>query len=246
MLVLALLALAGPGPTRPVPPANGRELLAAMHDRYAGKWYRTLTFVQTTTKGDGTAETWYEAASIPGKLRIDFGPDTARVALLFVGDSIYQFVNRQQKAAQPFVHPLMVLGFDVYAQPVERTIGQLTSLGFDLDRIRTDTWQGHPVYVVGAAAGDSGSTQFWVDQDRLLFVRMLQRTKRDSTKIAETQFNDYRKLGGGWVSAEVRFTVGGKVAQLEQYHDIKGDPALPADLWDAGKIPEATWMGKRD
>lgn len=246
MLLLALLTMATPGPTRPASPANGRELLAAMHDRYAGQWYRALSFVQSTTRADGKVETWYEAASIPGKLRIDFGADTARTTLLFVGDSIYQFVNRQQKAAQPFVHPLMVLGFDVYAQPVEKTISQLTGLGFDLDRIHADSWQGHPVYVVGAAAGDTTSAQFWVDQDRLLFVRMLQPTKRDSTKVAETQFNDYRRLGGGWVSAEVRFTIGGKLAQLEQYRDIKGDPALPGDLWDAAKLPDATWMGKRN
>jgi hypothetical protein len=27
-------------------PKDGEELIRQMHDRYAGKWYRTLTFVQ--------------------------------------------------------------------------------------------------------------------------------------------------------------------------------------------------------
>src|SRR5690348_14662956 len=57
---------------------DGEGLLRAMHDRYQSSWYQTVTFVQksTTYKPDGTssAETWYEAASIPGKLRIDIGP----------------------------------------------------------------------------------------------------------------------------------------------------------------------------
>ena len=57
---------------------TGEDLLRAMHDRYKSSWYQTVTFTQksTTYKADGTssAETWYEAALLPGKLRIDIGP----------------------------------------------------------------------------------------------------------------------------------------------------------------------------
>ncbi|MFI5235453.1 MAG: hypothetical protein ACHQXA_07075 [Gemmatimonadales bacterium] len=245
-MIVLLLASALLGPIIPAAPTNGRELISAMHDRYAGRWYRTLSFAQTTTLGDGRTETWYEAASIPGRLRIDFGSDTARTTLLFSGDSIYQFHNGERKAAQPFVHPLMVLGFDVYAQPPERTIAQLTSLGFDLDQIHTDRWQGRPVFVIGAAPGDTLGRQFWVDQERLVFVRMIERGRRDTTVHIVTEFNDYRPLGEGWISAEVRAMANGKVVQLEQYHDIRADPTLPPDLWDGGKLPEATWMGTRN
>src|SRR5271166_4055324 len=56
---------------------NGESVLRAMHDRYQSSWYQTVTFTQksTTYKPDGTtsAETWYEAAMPPGKLRIDIG-----------------------------------------------------------------------------------------------------------------------------------------------------------------------------
>lgn len=49
---------------------SGDALLRAMHERYKSSWYETVTFTQksTTYKPDGTstAETWYEAASIPG------------------------------------------------------------------------------------------------------------------------------------------------------------------------------------
>ena len=67
---------------------SGEDLLRAMHERYKDTWYRTLTFTQksTTYKADGTssAETWYEAASIPGKLRIDIGPPTSGNGYVFV------------------------------------------------------------------------------------------------------------------------------------------------------------------
>ena len=57
---------------------TGEDLLRAMHDRYKDSWYQTVIFTQksTTYKPDGTssAETWYEAASLPGRLRIDIGP----------------------------------------------------------------------------------------------------------------------------------------------------------------------------
>ena len=74
---------------------NGEELIAAMHKRYAGKWYKTLTFVQKTTtyKPDGTSsvETWYEAMSLPGSLRIDIDPLEKGNGILFTGGKVHSF-----------------------------------------------------------------------------------------------------------------------------------------------------------
>jgi hypothetical protein len=154
---------------------NGEQLIQAMLQRYAGKWYKTLTFVQTTSfPQTGKVETWYEAAKIPGALRIDVAPIDSGRTILFRNDSIYQFKGGKLAGSKGFVHPLMVLGFDVYNQPADATISKLKDLGFDLSKLRTDTWQGHPVYVVGAAQGDSTTAQFWIDQERLLFVRMIE------------------------------------------------------------------------
>ncbi|MGC2111335.1 MAG: hypothetical protein WA655_17605, partial [Candidatus Korobacteraceae bacterium] len=51
------------------------ELIAAMHNRYSEKWYRTLTFEQQsiTHKPDGTSSTeiWHESLLLPGNLRIN-------------------------------------------------------------------------------------------------------------------------------------------------------------------------------
>lgn len=241
-----LLALLVPVPTQPVvtaAPADGEALIRAMYDKYKDKWYRTLTFVQTTTDyRKNTKETWYEAARIPGILRIDIAPIDSGKTILFRNDSIYQFDQGTLKGSQPFVHPLMVLGFDVYRDPAEKTIERLKKVGFDLSKLREDTWQGRPVYVVGAAKGDTTTRQFWIDKERLVFVRSLETARNGSGNLVETQFNKYQPLGKGWISVEVQFIVAGKLVTLEEYADVKGDPALPEGLFEPSKYGKPGWV----
>jgi outer membrane lipoprotein-sorting protein len=222
-------------------PQTGRAILAAMHDRYAGSWYRTLTFVQrnTATSLDGASEhsTWLEYAALPGRLRIEFQPPDSSAGILFVRDSQFVFKGGQLSSATAFVHPLMVLGFDVYFDSAERTATRLEQLGFDLATVHEDTWQGRPVYVVGALAGDQHRRQFWVDKERLLFVRMLEPGQRDTTRTSDIRFNDYRRSGAAWISAEVAFLVDGKQRWLEQYSDIRTGTVLPDSLFDPRPWP---------
>jgi hypothetical protein len=224
------------------PPRDGEELIRQMQARYDGKWYRSLTFVQATTFGDGRQETWYEAMTIPGRLRIDVAPLADRSTILFSGDSIYQWQKGTPRPGQPFIHPLLVLGFDVYNQPAERTVQQLRGLGYDLSKLHADSWQGRPVWVVGADSGDVRTKQFWIDQERLVFVRSLELVGRDVKVVSEIQFNRYRPLGGGWIAPEVMMFRDGKLQMKEEYDQVRTDLPLPADLWDAGKFPLATWM----
>lgn len=217
-------------------PPSGRVIVAAMHDRYAGKWYRTLTFVQqnTATAPDGGIQhsTWLEYAALPGRLRIDFQPRDSAAGALFVRDSQFVFKAGRLTSATAFVHPLMVLGFDVYFDPAERSAERLAQLGFDLATVHEDTWQGRPVYVIGAPSGDRHTRQFWVDKERLVFVRLLEPAQRDTTKTSDIRFNDYRPAGGAWISAEVAFLVDGKQRWLEQYTEIRTGTALPDSLFD--------------
>ena len=223
-------------------PPNGRQIVQAMHDRYAGKWYRTLTFVQknTATRPDGSQEhsIWHEYGALPGKLRIEFAPADSGNGLLFVSDSQFVFHADTLGNASAFIHPLMVLGFDVYAQPVERTIAQLEGLKIDLATVHEDAWHGRPVFVVGARAGDLHTRQFWVDKGRLVFVRMLQ-PGRDTTKTSDVRFEDYRPVGPAWVSARVEFLNDGQQRWLEEYSEIKTDVALPEGLFDPRRWRES-------
>lgn len=96
-------------------------------------------------------------------------------------------------------HPLLLLGFDVYVQAIERTVSALRDEGFDLSTMREDTWQGRKVFVVGASLGDSTSKQFWVDADRLLFVLMLGPARPGRAGREEVRFDRYQPAEGGWL-----------------------------------------------
>src|SRR5579864_2962604 len=137
---------------------TGDDVLRAMHDRYQGNWYETLTFTQQsiTHKPDGTtsSETWHEALLLPGKLRVDIGAPAEGNGMIFADGAIHSFKEGKLVKTQPLTHMLLVLGFDVYKQPPEKTIAEAQQQGFDLTKMHEDTWQGEPVYVVGADKGD--------------------------------------------------------------------------------------------
>ncbi len=218
---------------------SGDDLVAAMYKKYAGKWYKTLTFVQKTIHhqpdGSTTFEMWYEAMTVPGKLRIDFAESKVGDGILFADGKIYSWREGKANPGRAFVHPLLVLGFDVYGQPIETTIGQVKGLGIDLSIVHEENWMGKDVYVIGAKQGDVTTPQFWVDKKDLVFVRLIQLGGRDKKSVQETQFNKYVKAKGGWVSAEVKFFVDGKPTTTEEYSDIQADVSLSPDLWDPEK-----------
>ena len=225
--------------------SNTNELIAAMQKKYEKSWYKTATFVQETTniQPDGTSkiEIWYEAMSVPGNLRIDFTPTSAGNGILFTDGKIFVFKGGKIENSRAFAHPLLILGFDIYRAPATEIITKLQALKFDLSQFHEDTWQGRPVYVVGAKAGDLHSPQFWIDQKNLYFVRMLRPGGRDGTQTQETQFNKYQKLGGGWIAPEVIFSVDGKIVTTEKYSEMRADVTLDPKLFDPQSWTTVHW-----
>jgi outer membrane lipoprotein-sorting protein len=221
------------------------QLVQAMRKKYAKSWYKTATFVQQTTNidkdGNKKVETWYEALSVPGTLRIDFTPVKDGNGILFTNYQIYVFKSGKVDTNRPFVHPLMILGFDIYRLPQSDVIEKLKGLKFDLSIFREDAWQGRPVYVVGAKAGDLHSPQFWIDKKNLYFVRMLRPAGKDGAQTQETQFNKYRKLGGGWMSPEVIFMVDGKIVTTEEYSELRANVPLDPKLFDPQSFATVHW-----
>jgi hypothetical protein len=246
LLVSSVIACARAAGSRPpaaaVPqarrtdPTNGVDILRAMHDRYASTWYKTLTFSQTTTitlpSGGTLVQQWLEAGKLPGRLRID--TDTAgRGGVIYAGDSVYRFANGRLAGATADLNELLVLGFDVYAQPVPRSAEILTKRGIDLSKISRSTWQGAPVYVVGASAGDTTSKQFWIDADRLLFVRLLETAKTSAgPRRFDYRFERYVPHAGGWVAEEVVGLRDGKPSLHEVYSNVRVDVPLDDATFD--------------
>ena len=216
---------------------TAEQLVSAMHKKYAGKWYKTLVFAQKTTtfKPDGTTEksVWYEALSMPGKLRVDFDPLSSGGGVIYANGTNNSFMDGKLVASRPLDHALLILGFDVYFQPVETTLAQIKKMKMDLSAMHEETWQGREVYVVGAKQGDLRSPQFWIDKKNLYFVRLIQPVGKDGASIQEIEFNKYQKVkGGGWIAPEVVFIVNGKRVFLEEYYGIRTDIALDDNLFD--------------
>ena len=224
---------------------DGETLLRAMHGRYQNNWYETLTFTQksTTHNDDGTdkSEIWHEAMLLPGNLRIDIGPPADGNGMLVANGARTSFQNGKASDPHPFVHMLLVLGFDVYRQPTQATVDQVKGQGFDLTKLREDSWDGESVYVVGADKGDLKSKQFWVEKKRLLFVRMIAPDRRDAAKTADSRFADYRQLPVGWVAARVEFFVAGKNVFSEEYSEIQTNPKLDPAIFDRRQFNSQHW-----
>lgn len=261
-LLLAFAACRAPVPVaapapRPTPPpavvpshrtnyATGDELITAMHARYNATWYQTLVFKQkTSTLVDTTwrVQTWYEAMRIPGRLRIVFDSVNAGNGVLYARDSQFVVTNFKVQRRDAGINPLLLLGFDVYGNPPARTATLLKKEGFDLARVHADSFQGRPMIVVGAERGDVKRKQFWVDAERLYFVRILERTRRDSTKMQDTRFVSYQKAGDAWLAARVEIHTEGKLTFHEDYSDIRTNLTLDDALFDPAKWKTAkSWM----
>ena len=240
LIVLLTLSLAHAQEVR-----SGEDVLRVMHDRYAKSWYDTLTFTQksTTYNADGTSkvDTWYEAAALPGKLRIDIGPPSNGNGFLMVDGTLTIFREGKESGSRPLVNMLLVLGFDVYRQSPETTINIAKAEGYDLKKFHEGIWEGQPVYVVGAEKGDLKSKQFWVDKNRLLFVRLFEPTQADANKFQEIRFEDYRQLTGGWVAARVEVHVDDRKVFREEYSDIQGDAKLDPATFDPKQFTSTHW-----
>jgi hypothetical protein len=219
--------------------ATGEDVLAAMRFKYDEKWYKTLTFKQQTSRltadGKWNVQTWYEAMKIPGSLRIDFDPISAGNGVIYARDSAFTVTNGRALRGSPSINELLLLGFDVYGNTTTRTAAILRKQGFDLTRVHADVFEGRPTIVVGARAGDTRSKQFWIDAERLYFVRQLSAAPRDSTKVQDIRFVNYRREGDAWISPRVEIHTDGKLVFFEDYSDIRTNVVLSDDLFDPSK-----------
>jgi len=216
------------------------QLLTAMHDRYDGKWYTTLSFTQKTTRNlpndSVRVDTWREYGAVPGKLRIEMGDPAANNGAIYANDSVYGIRGGNVAVRRAQRNSLMVLGFDVYAQPVAKSAEILREEGFLPGTLRSDSWNGRPAYVV-SSDNEGGHREFWVDAQSLLYVRSIEPIPGQNgapARVLDVRFEDYKPYGGGWVAERVDIQVDGKTSQLEEYSDVKVNQTLSPDLW----VPE--------
>ena len=217
--------------------ASGSAVVKAMHDLYAGKFVKTMSFLQNntayTSAGQEQHSQWYEHLEVPGKLRIAFLPATQRSGLVQVGDKVASFDNGIRVDFRPSVNPLLLLTADVYAAPVPTIMRGLDSLNVDTDVIRTDEWEGRPVYVVGAKAGDSTSNQMWIDAEKLLLLRFIQRGKStERPMVSDIRVGGYKEIQGYQIPTEFLVIRNGRPVWREQYANVRINEDIPAGTFD--------------
>lgn len=240
--VLAALVLAAPAAAQVDPRITDAEsLVRAMHTRWNDTWYRTLTFTQATTRilpnDSSTTEIWREWGAMPGRLRIEMGPRELGRTVIFNRDSTFVLNQNRVVRRDGSWNELMTLGFDVYTQTPQRTMEQLRTAGFDLSRFHVDTLEGAPVYVVGAAPGDTTSKQFAIEANRLLFMRYVAPIPNQPGQTQQVWFRRYEPAGQAWIAPEVEILVNGRRVFHEVYSDIRVGEPIDERLFDPDAPP---------
>ena len=223
---------------------SGEDVINEMYERYHDLWYDHLTFEQETifykNGEEERRQMWFEALSVPGRLVIKFDSLNSGTGIMFRQDTQYVFQENKLVQQAPRVHDLLVLGFDVYKQDPKTSVEELQGQGFDLSKTYQAEWQERPVIVVGASDKSDKSNQFWIDKERLYFVRLLKENSQNGV-VTDTRFNKYEKIGGGWVAPEVLFYSDGQLVLEEFYSKMKVHDDMDPLIFDLENFREATW-----
>ncbi len=104
-----------------------------------------------------------------------------------------------------------------------------------------ESFDGRPTYVVGAKPGDLQTKQFWIDKERLYFVRLVEPSEQHPSTVQDIRFEDYKQVeGGGWLSEHVTIHADGKLVFEEKYSDVKINPPLKDDMFDPQQFLQST------
>ena len=239
LLILAAAACQAPpgrSPATAAPITDGPSLISAMHARYADTWYRRLRVRQEVIfhneAGAPTrTEVWTELIELPGKVRSIIGDEGDNDGELYVDGAFHIIRDGRvvQRAPQP--HPVLLIGYDVYCQDPAETARALETAGFDLSKLHRAEYNGRPVYVVGAAEGDEAANQFWIDAERLLCLRIINRSPRGA--LIDIQFTEYEPFAGAWLCTELIFHRNGTLLIYER--DL--EHSIPASIDPATFTP---------
>ena len=229
-LIAAITVALFQAPPATTAPPTGRDIIKKMYDRYAGKWYHSFTFNQTTEQYRNDSlkktQTWYEFIRYPDRFRMDFGAADSGNAAIFRGDSCYRFKNFTLVSTTINNNEgLIYLLGGMFYYPPDQTFPMLEALHYDLSACREDQWQGRAVYVIGA----DGANQLWIDKERLYLSRMI---KVDGQQKMDARFEAYQPFDGGWSETKCSFYINDKLIQVETYHDCKANSTLEDRIFD--------------
>jgi hypothetical protein len=218
-------------------PASGHDVLVAMHERYGRSWSGALRYLQSNTlfrtDGGEARSEWVRQFDAPGRQRIDYLPLSSRSGVLYEDGRAHVFIEGKRVRSEARLDPRQLLIADIGARSADSTARLLTSLGFALDALHTATWDGRPVFIVGAAAGDTTRAQFWVDAERFLLLRLVYpETGGTRTIVTDTRFSRWTEHDGAPVAEEILQVRDGTPVWREEALRIEVGPTFPAAAFD--------------
>ena len=213
-----------------------------MREHYDGKWYRTLSYNQKNLiplrSGKPAVSEYAVYQSVPGRVRVDFLPLAGKSGFLQLGRRRLAFTSGRLADQRGNVDPVTLFGADVYAMPAESTLVDLDSLGVSRALLREATWDGRRAFVVGAAEGDTASTQLWVDAERFVLLRVIQSQTAGARRVLSETRLTYAEADGFVVPAQSVVLRDGREALRSQYTNVRANVDLPPALFDPARWSE--------
>ena len=220
-----------------VVPRNGLEVIGWMRRTHPSRTLRALRFTVTTeyvsTPPRATQAVAY--ASLPGKLRLEQMPRTSRTADIRDRQRLAVFRAGRRISTARRVDLRTLLVFDVFAQNADTTIMWLDSARVRFGLARPAEFAGRRMWVVGAGAGDTASTQFWVDAEHWRVARIIQRDPRRPDDVIDVRYTDYTKLLDVPVPTRIEVWRDGRLAEVQTLTDFAVNPAVPARAFDLAR-----------
>lgn len=245
----ALLLLAACGGTAATtaagsPPAprgisTAADVLERMRLAHGDSLPRALSFVQANTvflASGQVQQQWRVLVAPPGRMRMDYLPLSTRTGYLYLGTSVYAFQSGRRSSATTEVNPTLLAAFGLFAHPVETSARLLDSLGVARGTVRRDTLDGRPAWVIGAPAGDLRSDQVWVDAERWVPLRVIDRETRGTrTTVTDLRFAGYQPAGGLPLARTISVHRDGRLAMRQELRDVRVDPPITDATFDPAK-----------
>jgi hypothetical protein len=218
----------------------GVQLLKKMHSKNYNKWYKTMTFIQTTEfyRNDSLMRkaTWYEAVKLPYDLRIDMEDPARGNFVLYKKDTTYRFQNRNLRNAAVGSNPFLFFIGGMYFMPFDSVKQELKRRSYDINKGYATQWEGRPAYVIGRANESDSGNAIWLDTENLWFVRMVE---KDRGQTIDAHMKEHKKLSRGSSETKVDIYINGKLVQVEKYDQLKPDVTLDDSLFDPVKAAAA-------
>lgn len=216
---------------------QSQDIISIMHAANAKNFRKSLSFVQQTEfyRNDSLIRqaTWHEVIVYPDNLRIDINDLSRGNSLLFVKDSFYNFQNSQLKTKVRQPHDLLFLLGGMYSFPLQAVYMRMKEAGYNTDKSFETIWKGMKVVVIGTDKEEKQSSQFWVDKERLVVVRILDNKDGQQSEIV---CSDHIKIGKSWCETKVELYVNGKIRQTEKYSGIQENISIDMDYFNPYKF----------